>query len=438
MEQHCEIGLWVGVDWGSELHQVCVLDAQRKVVGERKFEHSGATLGEMADWVTSLSPGGAQAIGVAIEVPRGPVVETLLERQMQVFAINPKQLDRFRDRHTVAGAKDDRRDAFVLADSLRTDAVLFRRLKLDDPTVIELREMTRVEDDLSGSRNRLINRLREQLHRYFVQLLKLCPSADEPWLWDLLELVPTPEKARKLPKAEIAKILRRNRIRRLDADAVQKAIAAPSLVVAPGVPDAASRHVRILIPQLRLLRSQTLDCQQQVEKLLEKLAAPSASADTDAPGQPSEHRDVEILRSLPGVGRKVAAVMLAEAGEAIVNRDYHALRSLAGIAPVTIQSGKRHSVLMRRACNERLRNALYHWSRVSTQCDELARATYTALRKRGHSHGRALRSVADRNLRIFFAMLKSVTLYDSAMPGRARADQLSSSVSSACHESKAA
>ena len=69
----------------------------------------------------SMTGAPAAAIAVAIEVPHGPIVETLLERGFQTHAVNPKQLDRFRDRFTVAGAKDDRRDAHVLADSLRTD-----------------------------------------------------------------------------------------------------------------------------------------------------------------------------------------------------------------------------------------------------------------------------------------------------------------------------
>jgi len=48
---------------------------------------------------------------VAIEVPHGPVVDALIDRGFVVYAINPKQLDRLRDRFSVAGAKDDRRDA---------------------------------------------------------------------------------------------------------------------------------------------------------------------------------------------------------------------------------------------------------------------------------------------------------------------------------------
>ena len=96
-------------------------------------------------------------IGVAIETPLGAIVEMLLERGFAVFAINPKQLDRFRDRFTVARAQaDDRRDAnAMLGDSLRTDRRAFRGLSVGDPTVIELREWSRIADDLTRDRSRL-------------------------------------------------------------------------------------------------------------------------------------------------------------------------------------------------------------------------------------------------------------------------------------------
>jgi transposase len=130
-------------------------------------------------------------------------------------------------------------------------------------------------------------------------------------------------------------------------------------------------------------------------------------------GQQREHRDVEILRSLPGVGRVVAATVLAEASGPLAERDYYALRTHAGIAPVTKQSGKRRTVVMRYACNDRLRYALYHWARVAATCDAASKTYYAALRQRGHSYARALRSVADRLLRILIALLKSDSLFDS-------------------------
>src|SRR3954452_14077426 len=112
-----------------------------------------------------------------------------------VFSINPNQLDELRDRHTVAGAKDDRRDAFVLADSLRTDLPLFRRLQQESAQIIRLRELSRLEDDLAQDHNRLINQLREQLHRYFPQLLQISSAAEDAWVWDLIEIAPVPAVA---------------------------------------------------------------------------------------------------------------------------------------------------------------------------------------------------------------------------------------------------
>jgi hypothetical protein len=124
---------FVGIDWGSQPHQVSVLDRDRRRVGERVVDHDGASLARLADGLWTLSAGQPQRGAVAIEVPRGAMVEGLLERGFHLFALHPKQLDRFRDRHRVAGAKDDRRDACVLADSVRTDQPSFRRLQLDAP-----------------------------------------------------------------------------------------------------------------------------------------------------------------------------------------------------------------------------------------------------------------------------------------------------------------
>ena len=129
-----ELTWFVGVDWGSQTHQACVSDVAGKLLGERAFEHGGQGLSEMADWLLSFAAGKAEQVGVAIETPRGPVVESLMERGFAVHAINPKQLDRFRDRISPAGAKDDRRDARVLASALRTDPQLSAAAGADRPS----------------------------------------------------------------------------------------------------------------------------------------------------------------------------------------------------------------------------------------------------------------------------------------------------------------
>ncbi len=420
-----EYQIYVGIDWATEAHQACVLDSRGRILAERSFAHTGDAIAAFAQWLHEVAGDEPGQVAIAIEIPRGAVVETLVERGFHVYAINPKQLDRFRDRHSVAGAKDDRRDAFVLGDSVRTDRACFRRVRLDDPLVIQLRELSRVHDDLGREANQLTNRLREQLHRYYSQALALCPAADEPWLWALLELAPSPSVARHLRPQRVERLLRQHRIRRLSAHEVVAALRACALQVAPGVVEAASEHIALLLPRLRLVHTQRQGCGVRLEALLDKLGAAE-----DDDGQQGEHRDVEILRSLPGVGRVVAATVLAEASAALAERDYQALRAYAGIAPVTKQSGKRRMVLMRYACNGRLRNALYHWARVAAMRDPSSKTYYAGLRQRGHSYARALRSVADRLLRVLIAMLKHGSLFDSARTspsvGAAAAEEVAS------------
>src|SRR5262245_27511026 len=106
---------FVGIDWAKENHEVCVLDGNGQVIGRKTVAHSGSGLAQLVQWLLDLCGNEPWLVAVAIEVPRGAVVETLVERHFAVFSINPKQMDRFRDRHTVAGSKDDRKDAFVLS-----------------------------------------------------------------------------------------------------------------------------------------------------------------------------------------------------------------------------------------------------------------------------------------------------------------------------------
>src|SRR5499426_4165027 len=323
---------FVGIDWGSQQHQVCVLDRNRRRVGDRSVDHDGASLARLATWLWSMSAGQPQRVAVAIEVPRGAIVEGLLERGFHVFAINPKQLDRFRDRHSAAGAKDDRRDAFVLADSLRTDQPSFRRLHLDDPQLLRLRELSRAEETLLEDFRRSANRFRDQLHRFYPQMLELCSAADEPWLWDLIDLAPTPAHVALLSEEQVQHVLKAHRIRRVTATEVLTCLQALALPVAPGAAEAAQAHCQFLLPCLRVLAEQLQACSQQGSALLGTLA--------EEPGEGGSPSDVAIVLSLPGVGRKTTAWLLAEASPPLAERDYQVLRTYGGVAPVTKQSGK--------------------------------------------------------------------------------------------------
>jgi transposase len=400
---------YLGIDLGSDAHHFCLLDAQGQVRGARTVAHTAIAIHEAVQWVRDCTAVACAEIAVAVEAPRGIVLDTFLEQGFAVFAVNPKQLDRFRDRFTASGAKDDRRDGHVLADSLRTDQRAFRRLAADDPQIIALRELSRLLDDLQEEEGRLINRLREQLYRVDAPWLRVSPAATDAWLWAILKQAPHPAQWPQLPRRRIASILREHRIRRVGVDDVLTVLRHPTLRVMPGVTDAAAIRIEALVAQLLLVHQQRSTVERQIDRALARLAH------ADADGEPREHRDVEILQSLPGVGRVVAATMLTEATSALANRDYHTLRAYTGAAPVTKRSGKRMRVVhMRYACKRRLREALYHWARTSTQHDLAARAYYRTLRVRGHSHGRALRSVGMRWLRILVAMLRTKTLYDAS------------------------
>jgi transposase len=406
---------WIlGVDWGSEEHWGQLSDHRGQALGRRRVEHSGEGLAQMADWALKLSgAAGPAAIRVAIEVPQGPVVESFMERGFRLFAINPKQADRFRDRRSPAGAKDDGRDADLMTYAYRTDPAAFREIAPADPVVVELREWTRMHAELVRERTRLANQMRDQLWRYYPQMLALADGdLDQPWVLELLALAPTPKEAPRLRRDRVEQLLKRCRIRRIDAARVLEILKAEPIKTAPGTVEAASAHVRLLVKRLTLVGQQVRETEKRLDQLLDGLAQP-AQADADAPeGQAREQRDVTILRSLPGIARVVCATLLAEAWEPLQQRNYHALRCLCGVAPVTRSSGKTKLVLRRRAANPRLADAVFHWARVAAQRDPICRAKYAALRRRGHGHARALRGLGNGLLGTLCAMLQTRTLYD--------------------------
>lgn len=393
--------LFVGVDWATEEHEVHAMDPGGEKIGARSFKHSGDGLADLCKWL--LDKADPASVAIAIEVPHGSVVETLLERGFAVFSINPKQLDRFRDRFSMAGAKDDRLDALVLADSLRTDTRLFRRISQLPAETIELREWSRIHDELQSERGGIVNQMRAQLARYFPAFLEVAPDPGEDWAIALFAAIPDPSVARKARPGRIAKLLKDHRIRRYSAEEILAKLRATPVHSAPGTATASAAHLSFLGERARLLNRQLKDCRKHLEAALDQMA--------DGAGNECEQHDATIIQTMPGIGVIVAATLLAEAAGPLQARDYPALRALTGVAPVTKRSGKKCSVIRRTACHPRLRNATYHWARVAVMHDPIAKQRYAALRARGKPHGQALRSVADRLLAVLCAMLKGRAPY---------------------------
>jgi hypothetical protein len=320
-------------------------------------------------------------------VHHGPVVDTLLERGVAVHAINPKRLDRSRDRFGGAGAKDARRDARVAAAGLRTDRHLFRPVQVSNPAGLELRAWSRLAEEPRQER------VRQQLWRYHPQLLALSDDVAAEGLLALWTSAPTPAKAARPRATTVARLLKRHRVRRLDAETAIGILRQPAVKVAAGVTEAAVLHRRSLIARLRLAKRERHRAARQPDELCAALSQAAAAKEGGSHG-------AAILASLPGIGAGTLATLLAGAAGPLGRRDHAALRTLSGVAPVTKRSGKSHLVGMRQAAQARLRQAVSHGARVAVQNDPESRSRYDAPRGRGHSYGRALRGVADRLLGI--------------------------------------
>ena len=402
--------LFVGIDWGSKVHAVCVLDDQGKKLLEQEVQHHGDDVHAFIAKLRDLAGNDMSNVSAAMEAPRGVMVEALLETGANVYSLNPKQLDRFRDRYSVSGAKDDDLDAFVLAASLRTDGKLYRPISIPDAELMKLSAWCRSYEVATQQVLSLANQLGEQLRRYYPQLLALGDWHDEPWLWLLFKAAPTPERAAKLTLSKVDNILKAKRIRRVAAKQVRQQLQQTPLPVAAGVADAAALQVSMILPMLEAAHEQRSECSRQMKKLLE-----SFSKENDSPE--NMHRDAALLLSLPGIGVHNGAVMLTEARVTLQARDYQALRRLAGVAPVSQRTGgkaKHPKVQRRQACNHRLREAFYHCGRTALQRDPRTQQHYRELRARGQTHGRAVRGVLDRLLKVLVAVLRDDRPYDPA------------------------
>jgi len=387
----------LGIDWGYHDHACCLFDVASKRRFRRKFLPSAEGLADMRAWLRKLVPD-LSTLAAGIERPDHPVVEGLIEAGIDCFAINPKQIERFRAFLSAGGAKDDPRDAEVIAVALANSPQAFRKLETPDELSIALREASRRLDTLNKQLLANTSRLWDQLQRFAPQLVALSSGADDPCFWELLELGADHRRAAKLRPAAVAKVLKAHGKRKLTADTAIALLRSPRLPLAPGALDAILATIASLLPQLRLTCKLRDVAQADIKRLV-------ATAGIDA----------EIIDSLIGVDALTVAVFLGEAHQAIKERDLPALRLLTGVAPVTDRSGDKHHVFMRRACNEHLRNACFHMARTACVHDPYAEALYARQRVQGASAARAYRTVADRLLARLVACLRTGTRY--ATPG---------------------
>lgn len=406
--------IFVGIDWGQEENAVAVLASGRT----DRFS-VGLDVEAMERLVERIrAHGSAKRVAVGLERPDGLVVSYLLATGFDVFYLNPKQADRFRDRHSPAGNKDDNLDAYVLGDALRHDLEKFNRVRPVSDFLVELRATTRRHTQLGADRKRVLQRINSELVDYYPAFLAAVPALDREWVRQLWKAAPTPDKGRKVSGHVAERVMRR--CYKETPEAVLSALRREFPRAAAREEAAAVRTVKQLYAQLQLIDKQMSECEAALKDVYDRLS----SAAPDEPAANAELRtDVAVLRTLPGAGDKTLGVLLGEAHQALRDRNYRALRGIAGVAPTNSRTGKRKQpqahVSMRKACNNRLRTALHQVIGGALRAGGYWREAYTALRRRRLSDGHARRILADRWLAIACAMLRSGTAYDpSKRPAR--------------------
>jgi len=392
--------VFVGIDWSDRFHSFCVLDADGNKLdgfeiphGQEGFESAQARLRKHARCV--------EDIVIAIETKDSLIVDFFSEMGYVLHFLNPKQTDRFRDRHRMAHSKSDGFDAYVLADALRTDAHLFAALSPLDEQSLALRVLTRSRVNLVKRKVAVVNELKAALKRYFPLALELFAELEHPGSIDYLLKYPTYAQARTVSAARIVSILVKAGAREKSAakraeqmrQKLQSAQPTPSKSAASAYPPA----VRSLLRQLRSIVTE-LECLDSEIRTISR-----------------DHPNKELIQSLPGIGEALGPVFAAEIGADVARfSEIKTLKAFCGSSPVTARSGKYQSVHFRRACNAHLRRALHLASAGAIITCPWARELYDRLKAKGKSHGRALRAVGDQLIEILYAVLRRRRPYDEA------------------------
>jgi transposase len=390
--------LFVGDDWSEENHDVELMDASGRTLARARLKQGAAGMTRLHAMVGEHAGDDEEpAVRVGIETDRGLWVMALTAAGYEVFAINPLQTSRYRDRHQVSGGKSDAGDAHVLADMVRTDSHQLRQVAADTPAAQAVKVVARAHKTLIWERTRHVNRLRHQLLDFFPAAVEAFEDLDAPDALELLAKAPDPVSAAKLTTAQVSAVLKRAGRRNIaDRTAViRSAFRAPQLAQPPQVTAACASVVRALTAVLAALNQQITVMEAQVDAHF------------------LQHPDAEIIMSQPGLGHILGARVLAEFGDDPARyASAKARKNYAATSPITRTSGKKKIVLARHVHNDRLLDALDSQAFCALTASPGARAYYDQHKARGISHHAALRQLANRLTGILHGCLKNRTLYD--------------------------
>lgn len=391
----------IGDDWAEDHHDVELQDAGGQRLGVARLPEGVPGIARLHELVAKFLGEDADPadVRIGIETDRGPWVAALVAAGYTVYAVNPRQLDRYRDRHASSGAKSDAGDAHALADMVRTDAHQLRPVAGDTAAAEGLKTATRAHKTLIWDRQRHTLRLRSALREYFPAALAAFDDLAAPHALELLALASDPDRARKLTRARVVAVLRRTGRRNIEdkATAIQASLRSEQLAQPAELVAGYAAAVRALVGILQALNNEIARLQKQVE------------------AQFGQHPDTAIYRSQPGLGDVLGARVLGEFGDdADRYADARARKNYAATSPITRASGKRKSVHARYVGNQRLVDALQQQAFSALSVSPGARAYYDQLRDRKIGHHAALRQLANRLVGILHGCLKHRTLYDEA------------------------
>lgn len=385
-----------GVDWATETHAVCVVDAQGTIVEE--FDVANTAEG-LADLCRRVHQAGARR--VAIERPDGPVVDALLAADLEVVVVASRSVKALRERYGTAGNKSDRSDAYVLADCLRTDGHRWASLEPDRPETVTIRSHVRARKDLVNNRVAVANQLRAHLRIVFPGAVGLFRDIDSPISLRFLERFPSASRAAWLSEKRLGSWLRANGYsgRKDPAELFARLTEAPAGLLGDEG-DARGTVTLSYVAILRALRAQIDELDTRLDELLDA------------------HPDAHIFRSLPRCATIRAATLLAEIGDCRARfPDAESLCCLAGVAPSTRASGRHRAVTFRFSADKKLRDAICDFAGDSWRGNLWAEHRYRELRAAGKSHPHAERILARTWTHIIWRCWQDRIAYDPTRHG---------------------
>jgi transposase len=393
------LAAFVGIDWADQEHAVCLSPADSLTPELSTLAHTPEAI---AEWVAALRTRfGGRPVALGLEQSRGALLYALMSYDFLVlYPINPATAKRYRDAFAPSGAKTDPVDARLLWELLVKHRDQLRPWQPSDPTTRQLALLCEHRRDLVHQRTRLVQQLRATLKTYFPQALDWAGEDLATVLAaDFLLKWPTLAALQQAKPPTVRAFYYAHRCRRPDliTERLAQIKAATALCTDPAVIAAHQLRAQSLVRQLRPLLAAIAEYDRQIEALF------------------ATHPDAAIFRSFPGAADCLAPRLAAAFG---TDRDRFpaaaAIAQLSGVAPVTRQSGKFHSVQRRLACAKFLLQTFHEFARCSLKFCEWARCYYEAQRAKGKGHHTAVRALAFKWVRILWRCWRDRVAYHDA------------------------